>query len=107
MAEETSTTEDLLQQELKKLKKQIAGLEKSLEEKPDYGLGQGDPEITRWEMNRALLEQLKEHASRIEEAIESGEQYGICERCQQPIHPDRLAVLPDTRLCVECARSEE
>ncbi|MFL7792285.1 MAG: TraR/DksA C4-type zinc finger protein [Anaerolineae bacterium] len=30
--------------------------------------------------------------------------YGICERCGKPIHPDRLAVLPETRLCIECAR---
>ena len=28
----------------------------------------------------------------------------VCEICQQPIHPERLECVPDTRLCVEHAR---
>lgn len=33
--------------------------------------------------------------------------YGICERCDEPISPARLLVVPEARLCVECqARNE-
>jgi RNA polymerase-binding transcription factor DksA len=31
--------------------------------------------------------------------------YGVCEECGKAIHPDRLAVLPDTRRCIRCARA--
>jgi hypothetical protein len=31
--------------------------------------------------------------------------YGICAQCGRPIHPDRLAILPDTRLCIHCAQA--
>jgi RNA polymerase-binding transcription factor DksA len=47
-------------------------------------------------------EGLKRQLSRIREGT-----YGICERCGNPIDPARLAVLPDTNLCIDCARSDE
>jgi DnaK suppressor protein len=56
-----------------------------------------------------LLEQLKKRAETLQQAI-SGDgdgTYGICEKCGKPIHPDRLAVLPDTRICIECARNAQ
>jgi RNA polymerase-binding transcription factor DksA len=58
-------------------------------------------------MDQALLEQLKERAETLKQAIsEDGEgTYGICEKCGNPIHPDRLAVLPDTKICIKCARN--
>jgi RNA polymerase-binding transcription factor DksA len=82
-------------------------LEESLEEKPDYGLGEGDPAIVHWELNRALLEQSRERASSLEQALSRLSQgtYGICEQCGEMIHPDRIAVLPDVRLCIRCARA--
>jgi len=30
----------------------------------------------------------------------------LCSICQQPIAPERLEVLPDTRYCVRCARTQ-
>ena len=96
----------ILQHELDQVQKQIAGLEAATKTKPDYGLGEGDPAITRWEMDKVLLAQLREKAESLEKAISGSGQdkYGICERCGNEIHPDRLAVLPDTNLCVHCAR---
>ncbi|MBN1640549.1 MAG: TraR/DksA C4-type zinc finger protein [Anaerolineae bacterium] len=98
-----------IQDELTKIKEQIAKLEQSLEDKPDYGLGQGDPAIVRWEMNHALLEQSRERAASLEQALSRINKgtYGICERCGQPIHPDRLAVLPGVTTCIRCARGEQ
>ena len=97
-----------LQQQLEKLEVQIEHLEAALQEKPDYGLGKGDPAITGWEMNHAVLQELKERSASLRQAIQRASQgtYGICERCAKPIHPDRLAVLPDVRLCIECARTD-
>jgi RNA polymerase-binding transcription factor DksA len=31
--------------------------------------------------------------------------YGRCLRCDEPIEPGRLAVLPEASLCAECSRS--
>lgn len=99
----------VLEQERAKIEDQIARLEAALEEKPDYGLGEGDPAVTRWELNRALLEQLGERMEGIERALSRSRQgtYGACAQCGQAIHPDRLAVLPDTKLCIRCARAIE
>jgi RNA polymerase-binding transcription factor DksA len=97
----------LLRQELDQVQGQIATLEATLAEKPDYGLGRGAPAVTRWELDQALLQRLKERSVSLQRALsEMGKgTYGICERCGRSIHPDRLAVLPDTRMCAECARS--
>jgi DnaK suppressor protein len=98
----------MIQEELDKLHAQIDKLEQALDEKPDYGLGEGDPAITQWEMDLALLEQLRDRSSRLEDALSRADQgsYGICERCGGPIHPDRLEVLPGTRVCIRCARAD-
>jgi RNA polymerase-binding transcription factor DksA len=95
-----------LQQELDRLQDQIAKLKLALEEKPDYGLGQGDPATTRWAINLALLEQSKERAAELEQALSRADrgEYGICRECGEPIHPDRLAVLPGAKVCIRCAR---
>jgi len=96
-----------LQRELDELRQQIAALEAGVEEKPDYGMGKGDPSITRWELDQAMLADLKERAASLEKQLSRISQgtYGICERCGKAIDPDRLAVLPDTNICIECARS--
>ena len=101
--------EQRLQNELQKLKEQIAALKSNLDETPDYTRGVGDPRITRWELDRALLEQLESRAKTLKQALASVDEgiYGTCELCGKPIHPDRLAVLPDTRLCIECARKQQ
>jgi DnaK suppressor protein len=98
----------VLEAELGSLRTQIAKLEDALDEKPDYGLGEGDPAITQWEMNYALLERLRARTERVKQALSRAENgtYGVCVRCGREIHPDRLAVLPDARLCIECAREQ-
>ncbi|MGD2104364.1 MAG: TraR/DksA C4-type zinc finger protein [Anaerolineae bacterium] len=96
-----------LQRELQELRRQIAALEEGLEEKPDYGMGKGDPSITRWELDQAMLGDLRTRAESLERQLGRISQgtYGICEKCGNRIDPDRLAVLPDTNLCIKCARS--
>ena len=98
-----------LREELDRLRDQIVKLELALEEKPDYGFGKGDPAITRWEINLALLEQSRERATKLEQAlsrVDRGE-YGTCRECGEPIHLDRLNVLPGTKVCIRCAQAGE
>ena len=99
----------VLRRELEEVRDQIIALERTLEEKPDYGLGQGASAVTRWELDQALLERLRERDASLEQALSDVSEgtYGICERCGGTIHPDRLAVLPDTKICVNCARAGE
>jgi RNA polymerase-binding transcription factor DksA len=100
---------ETLRRELEQLYTQIAALEAALEERPDYGLGEGDPAITRQELDRVMLQRLRERVESLEQALAQadGATYGICAQCGRPIHPDRLAVLPDARLCIRCARAGE
>jgi RNA polymerase-binding transcription factor DksA len=96
-----------LRHSLEETRRRIAALEDELGEKLESDLGRGDPAVTSREVNRALLKRLREHAAELERALSrlSEGEYGTCTRCGRPIHPDRLAVLPDAKLCIECARS--
>ena len=101
--------EATLKTELEQVQAQIASLQSALDNKPDYGLGKGDPAITRRELDRVLLEQLKERVAGIEHALAAmaEDTYDVCEECGWQIHPDRLAVLPDARTCIRCAKKRE
>jgi RNA polymerase-binding transcription factor DksA len=33
--------------------------------------------------------------------------YGLCARCQRPILPERLAILPAAALCMRCQQNQE
>lgn len=109
MTKKTRDEARSLQRELEELQAQISALEASIEEKPDYGMGKGDPSITRWELDQAMLERLQDRAASLERQLSrvSKGTYGTCERCGKPIDPDRLTVLPDTKICIECAQSGE
>ncbi|MGC9348986.1 MAG: TraR/DksA family transcriptional regulator [Anaerolineae bacterium] len=56
-----------------------------------------------------MLERLRGRVDELEQALDRlGEgTYGVCERCGKRINPDRLAVLPDTTICVSCAQKEQ
>lgn len=51
---------------------------------------------------RSLLEQIDDAVRRID-----GGTYGGCERCGQPIEPERLEALPYATLCMDCKRRDE
>jgi DnaK suppressor protein len=99
----------ILKNELSEVQKQIAALERATNVKPDYGLGEGDPAITRWEMDTVLLKQLRDRVTTLQRALEGtgAGGYGFCEKCGTPINPERLAILPDTTLCINCARTRQ
>ena len=40
------------------------------------------------------------------ERVNSG-RFGMCECCREPIHPDRLQVIPDAKFCITCQHLQE
>lgn len=95
-----------LQQELVEAQAEIDRLEIRLERKGDYGLGKGDPGIYEWEMCLALKQRAENKARSLEVALRKAEEgdYGFCEVCGQAIDPARLAILPHTKRCIDCAQ---
>ena len=33
--------------------------------------------------------------------------FGVCEECDEPIHPKRLEARPETTLCIKCKEEQE
>ncbi|MEP7200809.1 MAG: TraR/DksA C4-type zinc finger protein [Chloroflexota bacterium] len=79
-----------------------------LENKPEWTLGGGDPSLQEWEMNYALKQEVEHRLKSLHTALLKLDQgsYAICEHCGKPIDPERLAILPGTTRCVECARKK-
>ncbi len=79
-------------------------LRESLKNEVDIDLEEGDPDLIEREKNAALLAALERKLESIEVALRAIEKglYGVCERCGQPIAPERLEVKPDATLCLPC-----
>ena len=92
--------------ELARAREELTRLERKLEHRPDFGLGQGSPDIYQWEMNLALRKRVLAKIASLEDALKSLDEgdYGMCERCGEQIEPERLDILPDTTLCIRCAQ---
>jgi DnaK suppressor protein len=103
------TMQERLERQLRQVREDLAQLDERLETKGDYGLGKGDPLIVRWELNLALREEMETRIAQLEEALERLAEgtYGTCESCGQAIDPERLEALPQTRLCIDCARERQ
>lgn len=54
--------------------------------------------------NHALDENFREIMERIDDALRKidGDSYGLCDRCGEPINPERLKAIPYATLCIEC-----
>ena len=52
----------------------------------------------------ALEENFREIIERIDDALRKIDDgtYGVCDRCGQPIKPDRLKFIPYATLCIDC-----
>ena len=53
----------------------------------------------------ALIGQARDHLVELDRALErlAAGSYGRCERCGEPIAPERLQARPDARTCIRCA----
>jgi RNA polymerase-binding protein DksA len=79
-------------------------------EQGDFDFGFADSAQSTAERGKvlALIDRLRGQLRDVERArrkIEDGT-YGLCERCGQPISPERLEALPYSTLCVSCKQKE-
>lgn len=87
----------------------IEALKETLQGEVDVDVDEGDPDVIEREKSVALLATLQSQLAAIEDALAAIDKgtYGICERCGQPISPERLAVKPEATLCVKCQAEVE
>jgi DnaK suppressor protein len=95
-----------LEAELIETRAELERLEQKLQVEVEYGLGEGDPSIYEREMNLALRRRTRRKVRALEEALQRFEEgaYGVCERCGRQIGAERLQIMPQARLCIECAQ---
>ena len=76
----------------------------ALKTEVDPDADEGDPDLVEREKVVALVKTLERKLDLVELAIRRAEDglYGICERCGNPIDPERLEVKPEATLCIDC-----
>jgi len=96
-----------LEQELAHAQEELALIIQKLEDKGDFGLGEGAPTLYEWEINLALRQTAEAKIGSIKAALGRLDQgnYGVCEVCGITIDPARLEILPHTTFCVRCAQA--
>ena len=101
--------QSVLLQEHAQILDELNHLRELMQAEVDVEPDEGDAEIFEREKNAALIAVLERKLQDIESALRSIEkgQYGICERCGEPIEPGRLEVKPDATLCVKCQQEVE
>jgi RNA polymerase-binding transcription factor DksA len=88
---------------------ELERLHEILREIPETTAEEGDPTVFEREKTLVVIRQVEDHIANIDHALETARRggYGICERCGQPIEPERLRILPETRVCVKCKTQME
>lgn len=76
-------------------------LRNSTEEDVDEQIGHFDTEIKAKFISKQVV-QLRKALTRMKVG-----KYGICEKCGKMIDTDRLAVRPETTVCIDCEREAE
>ncbi|MEJ2211442.1 MAG: TraR/DksA C4-type zinc finger protein, partial [Anaerolineae bacterium] len=107
------TREDMLRQRLEERlrasRQELEEIEERLQDKGDYSPGTGDPLVVRWELDLALKTRVENRIEQLEEALDRLHEgtYGVCRRCGRDIDVERLEALPQTDICINCARELE
>lgn len=106
--------QDVLAAERETTAERLAALERDLEGIVESGRlvatdDEHDPEGATIAFERsqtgAFIEDARKHLADLDSALEriaTGE-YGICEKCAQPIAAERLMVRPTAKTCISCA----
>ncbi len=101
--------EKILLEEQERIQSELATLRSFMRSEVDTDPEEGDTEIFEREKNAALIAVLENKLKDVETALDliAKGRYGICERCGNPIEPERLEFKPDAILCVNCQREVE
>jgi RNA polymerase-binding protein DksA len=100
---------EMLEAERQRVLARLQGLREAVQIEVDTDPEEGDPEVYEREKNLTLIAALEGEMLSIESALRAIKRgtYGICERCGEPIPPDRLEVRPEATLCVKCQADVE
>lgn len=102
-------TRERLQKErnetLANVKRLREGMTYDLEISPE----EGDPDVWEREKTASLLRSMENKLAEIDRALRMTQRgdYGLCERCGEPIDPARLRVMPTATLCLKCRQEME
>lgn len=107
--------QERLEKERRRTEQEIARLRSYLEVELERGSGDEEDasdiagDIYEREKTLALIRTLEDKLASIEHALHStaAGRYGICDRCQQPIEPGRLEIMPHATFCVRCQAEAE
>ncbi len=93
-----------LEAEENSILRELEALRTSLLDLPEMSPEAGDPAFGERDKTLALIKERENHLAEITRALNAARagQYGICERCGRPIESERLEILPETRLCIQC-----
>jgi RNA polymerase-binding transcription factor DksA len=106
---EASQEHDPVRAELEREREILRGKVEELDSEGDldYDVNFADSGQVAAEMgeNRVLYDQLRRDLEDIEKALQRMDagSYGTCEVCGKEISPDRLEVMPATRVCIDHA----
>jgi len=98
-----------IQHEIEHLKNEIVVLKEKMQPiAPDCSLGR----LTRMEalgeqeINAKILFQSEDRLEKLEYVLRNinSSNYGICRVCDEEIDIERLKILPETTICIECSR---
>jgi RNA polymerase-binding transcription factor DksA len=84
---------------------EIARLQLALESSEvDPSEDEADPDVVEREKILAVMAALDSRLSEVDAALRQTEAgaYGLCERCGEPIDPERLKIVPEATMCVRC-----
>lgn len=110
-AAELTRYRDLLDEQKEALRRQLADMgadpdQINTVDGLDFDFGFADSAQSTAERNKvlAVIERLRENLHDVDLALEKIEKgtFGICERCGEPINPERLEAIPYARLCMKC-----
>ena len=113
-ATETTKYRELLDEQREALRRQLTDMGADPDadslEGLDFDFGFADSAQSTAERNKvlAVIERLRENLHDIDLALGKMEKgtYGVCERCGDPIAPERLEAIPYARLDMKCKQKE-
>ncbi len=104
MDNQTALQIEKFEKERAQLLEELAQLREAFKSEVDADIGEGDPKLAERDTVMSLIRVQERKLEAIEQALQKAKRgmYGICERCGEPIDPERLEAVPETTLCIKC-----